>query len=281
LLQLLGKNIPLNTIRALPILTPEGNLKVAGTWNWRYAPITDDAANTYATWQLLFAANTDIERRQSLLSFLSTESSSAANSLIKAADALVMEALAKDKDLKAYKPEIFINGQLLVMDKWPAKYHLQPGQTLEFKHQGAPVFLAANRTFKTYNPKSDSTQFSIQVSVPSLKNNHFKAGEPVEMKVVVFSKRNQYSAIIDVPIPAGCVYGSKIQNETYVETYREYKTDRTLIFCDELPFGYHTFTIRLMPKFNGSFYTPPARSALLFYPDKAAFTSKKRWTIGK
>ena len=66
-----------------------------------------------------------------------------------------------------------------------------------------------------------------------------------------------------------------------METYREYKTDRTLIFCDELPFGYHTFTIRLMPKLNGSFYTPPARSALLFYPDKAAFTSKKRWTIGK
>jgi uncharacterized protein YfaS (alpha-2-macroglobulin family) len=149
------------------------------------------------------------------------------------------------------------------------------------KHKGAPVYVAANSTWYTYKPKSDSTQFAINVKVPTIKGNVFAAGEPVEMKVMVFAKRGQSNTVIEVPIPAGCVYGNKIQDENPYETYREYKSDRVLIFSDDLPFGYHTYTISLIPKFSGSFNTAPARAALLFYPDKAAFTPKAKWWVKK
>lgn len=281
LMQLLGKKIPLDEINGLLETTNEGNLRVVGTWDLKIAPVTDDAANTYKAWQILFDANAHKERRNALVDFMATECTSYGNSWIKAAEAMLNEA-QKDSSLKSkFKPEVYINGELIAPEKLPATYHLMPGESLTIKHSGSPIYLAANRKFRTYNPKSDSTQFDIKVSVPQIKGNHFTAGVPVDMKVTVFAKRNQYNSVIEIPIPAGCVYGSKIQGESWVESHREYQTDRVLIFSDELPFGYHTFTIRLVPRFNGVFYTAPARSALQFYPDKAAFTPKRRWTVSR
>ncbi len=281
LMQLMGKKIPLDEVNELLEITNEGNLKVAGTWDWKIAPVTDDAANTYKAWQILFNANAHKERRNSLVDFMATECTSSGNSWIKAAEAMLAEAL-KDSSIKSkFNPEVFVNGQLIPIENLPTTYHLMPGQSLSLKHKGSPVYLAANRKFRTYTPKSDSTQFDIKISVPQIKENHFTAGVPVDMKVTVFSKRNQYNTVIEIPIPAGCVYGTKIQGESWVESHREYQNDRVLIFSDELPFCYHTFTVRLVPRFSGTFNTAPARSALMFYPDKAAFTAKQRLLVGK
>lgn len=281
LLQLTGKKVPLSEINGMMENTNEGNLKISGTWNWQYAPVTDDAANTFKAWTILFEANTFPQRRKALAEYLATECPSYSSSWIKAAEAMVAETTRDSSLSKELKPEVYINDIWIPAHKLPAMYHLKPGQHLTMKHKGAPVYIAANRKFKTYNPVTDSSQFNIEVSVPKIKTNHLQAGTPIEMKVTVFAKRNQYNAVIDIPIPAGCVYGSKIQGENWVESHREYQTDRVLIFSDELPFGYHTFTILLVPKFNGSFYTAPARSALMFYPDKAAFTKKQQWIISK
>ena len=281
LMQLLGKKIPLDEINGLLENTMEGNLHVAGTWNWRFAPITDDAANTYKAWEIMFDANAYNERRKALVEYLATECSSYGNSWIKAAEAMMAE-MNKDSTVATdLKPEVYVNGQLVPAGKLPAIYHLFPGQTLTMTHKGSPVYVATNRQFRTYHPKTDSSQFDIKVTVPQISGHRFTPGVPVDMKVTVFAKRNQYNSVIEIPIPAGCVYGVKIQGELSSETHREYKTDRVLIFSDDMPFGYHTFTIRLVPRFTGTFYTAPARSALMFYPDKAAFTPKTRWTVRK
>lgn len=280
-MQLLGNTIPIQEINGYMQTTYEGNLRVAGTWDWRYAPITDDAANTYAAWQILFNANASLERRKALVEYLATECNSASNSRIKAADAMLLEALRDSSFTSKFKPMVEVNGKQVASDKLPASYHLKPGEGLQLKHSGAPVYVAANRKYRTYEPTVDASQFGIVMSVPNFTDYKVNAGTPFTMKVVVFAKRNQYNAVIDIPIPAGCVYGSKIQGETAMETYRAYQQERVLIFCDELTFGYHTFTINLNPRFTGTFYTAPARTALMFYPDKAAFTPKQRWLVRK
>jgi hypothetical protein len=281
LLQLNGKTIQLNQITELLETSPEGNLKVSGIWNWRIAPITDDAANTYAAWEILFDANTYTIYRKAMVDYLSTECPSFGNSWIKAANAMLLEAM-RDSSLNAtFKPQVFVNNEIIPMDKLPAIYHLKPGETITIKHLGAPIYLAANRKFKTYSPKNDSTQFQIDINPTTLNANKLKSGIPVEMKVHVFAKRTQYNTVIEIPIPAGCVYGMKIQYENSCETHREYQMDRVLIFCDEMAFGYYTFTVNLIPRFNGFFNTAPARSALMFYPDKAAYTPIGYWKIGK
>lgn len=281
LMQLLGNTIPIHQINSIMETTYEGNLRIAGTWDWRYAPITDDAANTYTAWQILFEANASLERRKALVEYLATECNSPANSRIKAVEAMLKEALRDSSFSSEFKPVVEVDGKSIAADKLPASYHLKPGETLELKHSGAPVYVAANRKYRTYEPTVDASQFGIVMSVPNFTDYKVNAGTPFTMKVTVFAKRNQYNAVIDIPIPAGCVYGSKIQGETGVETYRAYQPERVLIFCDELTFGYHTFTINLNPRFTGTFYTAPARSALMFYPDKAAFTKKQRWMVRK
>ena len=99
------------------------------------------------------------------------------------------------------------------------------------------------------------------------------------MKVKVFAKTNHSTVVVEIPIPAGCVYDRKIQNESPYEQHREYAYDRVYIYLDHMPFGYQDFTIPLVPKFNGRFTTAPARAALMFYPDKAAYTGRKRFDI--
>jgi hypothetical protein len=279
--QMLGKNVPYNEINGMANVSFEGNLYIPGTWDWRCAPITDDAANTYKAWEILFNGNQHAERRTTMLQYLLMEAPNTSNSWIKATEGLVQEASKKGQLNANFSPEVTVNGVLLNNSKWPVTYHLKPGESITMKHKGAPVYVAANSTWYTYKPKSDSTQFAINVKVPTIKGNVFAAGEPVEMKVMVFAKRGQSNTVIEVPIPAGCVYGNKIQDENPYETYREYKSDRVLIFSDDLPFGYHTYTISLIPKFSGSFNTAPARAALLFYPDKAAFTPKAKWWVKK
>ena len=279
--QLLGKKVPVSEINGLMQTTPEGNLMMAGSWDWRYAPVTDDVSNTFKAWQILFDAKATSGRRKALVNYMGSESNSYGNSWIHAAEALVAEAMNDSSIKKELTPEVYANGELVSLRSMPKKYTLKPGETLNIKHKGAPVYIASNRKFKTDNPVSDANEFKITCNIPAAKQNQLTAGEPVEMKVTVFAKRNQFNAVIDIPIPAGCVYKQKIQGESYFESHREYLTDRVLIFSDELPFGYHTFTVYLVPKFNGTFYTAPARTALMFYPDKAAYTAKQRWSIGR
>ena len=114
-----------------------------------------------------------------------------------------------------------------------------------------------------------------------MNNGVLPAGIETSMKVRVFAARTQYNAVVEIPIPAGCVYGSKIQGEDWNEFHRGYKPEKVLIYCDQLSFGYHTFTINLVPKFAGTFHTPPARSALMFYPDKAGYSPAATWNIAR
>lgn len=280
LLQMLGQNFPLSALNEMLEPTTEGNLKVPGTWFWRYAPVSDDAANSFTAWQIMFDAGYSPERRKALVAFLASECPSPANSRIKAAHAMLAEALKEDRQLYNLKSEVRINDIPVSTGTKPALFHVKPGKQLKFEHKGAPVYLAMNRKYLTYAPETDPEQFEVHLSTPGLSGRNLKPGIATEINIKVFAKKHQYNAVIEVPIPAACVYENKIQNESPWEMHRVYKKDRVLIFCEELPFGYHTFTVRLMPRFKGTFYTAPVRSALSFYPDKAAYTPKQRWKSG-
>ena len=122
LLQLLKKKIPLDEINGVLEVSAEGNLFVPGTWNWRFAPITDDAANTNKAWQILFDANAFAERRNGLVEFMASECQSYGNSWIKAAEAMLAEAQKDSTFSKDFKPEVYVNDILIPAEKLPAIY---------------------------------------------------------------------------------------------------------------------------------------------------------------
>lgn len=71
--------------------------------------------------------------------------------------------------------------------------------------------------------------------------------------------------MIEVPIPSGCSYEDNQQAMAF-ETHREYFKDKVVIFCEQLPEGTHSFTIKLNPRYSGSYTLNPACIKLMYFP---------------
>ena len=72
--------------------------------------------------------------------------------------------------------------------------------------------------------------------------------------------------MVEIPIPAGCSYDSKEKGDFWKETHREYYKEKVAVFCNKLRKGTHTFTVRLLPRYTGSYHLNPARAELMYYP---------------
>ncbi|MBL7811006.1 MAG: hypothetical protein JNL57_02185 [Bacteroidetes bacterium] len=275
----LGRKVPVDATDRLLIPSANGNLYVQGTWNWRCAPVTDDAANTFRAWQLMYMAGAHTVKRKALVDYLITECTSPANAWIYGVEAMMAEARRDSGISKGLNCTLVANGKTFQNANMPAIFRLKPGETLKLEHRGAPVYVAWNRSFRTYAPVSDPNQFKITTETPEHNTAYLKTATALNLKVKVFAARDHYNAVAEIPIPAGTVYGQKIRFESPYESHREYLNDRVLIFFEHLPFGNHSFTIPLVTKFQGSFHTAPSRAALQFYPDRAGYTPAGNWCI--
>ena len=47
---------------------------------------------------------------------------------------------------------------------------------------------------------------------------------------------------------------------------QEYYKEKVAVFCNKLRKGTHTFTVRLLPRYTGSYHLNPARAELMYYP---------------
>lgn len=97
------------------------------------------------------------------------------------------------------------------------------------------------------------------------ENAALTAGTPVTMQVQVEVKADADYVMLEVPIPAGCSYESKEMNGAY-EVHREYYRNKVSIFCDKLPKGKYTYTIKLVPRYTGTYTLNPAKAELMYFP---------------
>lgn len=235
----------------------------------------DDARLTVKAWQLLSGLKEHSGTRERILDWMMQNAP-----LNSHTRALTAEAMVIEYDMMGISdsliPRLEINGKPLNHSLLPAHYRIVPGQSLTLKHSGAPVYVAANRTFRTYSPASDPASFRISCNWP---DSVLKEGQDVTLKIRVMAARTHQGVVIEVPIPAGFGYAEKISNESTVESEREYRQDRVLIYSENMPFGEYTFTVRLQARFSGTFHAAPARAALEFYPDKSGYTAPVKITI--
>ncbi len=154
-----------------------------------------------------------------------------------------------------------------VLTQFPYKIELAPGEELSLeKLSGAPLYFMQYTWERVTVAKTGVEGFAINTS---LQNNRsiLEAGQPVNLLVEVDVKRNanmEY-VMIEVPIPGACSYANK-QQDWRKETHREYFKEKTVIFCENLKAGKHTFTISLLPRFVGKFYQNPAQVSLMYVP---------------
>lgn len=162
------------------------------------------------------------------------------------------------------------------LTKFPYRIELAPGEELRMeKLSGIPLYFMQYKLERVTIAKTGVDGFAIKTSLENRKST-LQAGEPVNLLVEVTVKRDasmEY-VMIEIPIPGSCSYGDKRQNRGN-ETHREYFKEKTVIFCENLKAGTHTFSVSLLPRFTGKFYQNPAQVSLMYVPVVNANTDMK------
>ncbi|MBI1183228.1 DUF2012 domain-containing protein [bacterium] len=137
------------------------------------------------------------------------------------------------------------------------------------------------RKYKVREAASDSGNY--QINTVFLQNSEevssLKRGSDVRMEVSIKNRLSAHYAMIEIPIPAGCSYGNKEIAKFGYEVYREYRRDRVVIYCKNLPAGVHRFQIALEPRFEGTFTVLPTQLEEMYFPEKSGNNAVKKVTI--
>lgn len=82
--------------------------------------------------------------------------------------------------------------------------------------------------------------------------------------MTVMVKKDAEFVMLDVPIPAGCIFVNKTNDDW--RAFKEYRKDRLLLFAESLPKGTHQFEVELEPRYSGVYSLNPAKAALMYFP---------------
>jgi TonB-dependent SusC/RagA subfamily outer membrane receptor len=148
------------------------------------------------------------------------------------------------------------------------------------KQGGLPVYATAYQTRWNPTPTAAAAPFTVTTILAGQASGRVSlpAGQPTKLEVTVDVKAEVRYALLEVPIPAGCSYGTPAQ-ANYLETHREYLKHQVGIFIDHLPVGRHTFRVALQPRYRGSYTLNPARAEMVYFPTKFGRTASKRVVV--
>ena len=134
------------------------------------------------------------------------------------------------------------------------------------KTGGGMVYFTAYQQIFNAQPQPVADKFIIHSFFQ--KNNEtiagIKAGEKIKMIVSIQVLKDADYVQIEIPIPAGCNYASKINNDWRV--YKEFYKDKVMLFTESLSKGMHQFEIDLEPRYAGNYTLNPAKVSLMYYP---------------
>jgi uncharacterized protein YfaS (alpha-2-macroglobulin family) len=97
------------------------------------------------------------------------------------------------------------------------------------------------------------------------------------MKVDIQVKKGAEYVMIEIPIPAGCIYASK--NQDSWQMHKEFMKNKVLLFAEQLNSGIHHFEIELEPRYNGTYTLNPAKASLMYFPTFYGRNEMKQVTI--
>jgi TonB-dependent SusC/RagA subfamily outer membrane receptor len=134
------------------------------------------------------------------------------------------------------------------------------------KSGGGLTYLTLYQQDWNKNPQTDSSNFRIRSHFErnGQRINHLTSGEKIEMIVEVEALMEANYAMIEIPIPAGCTYASKIQDRW--DTHREYLKNKVLLFSEEISKGVHRYEVDLETRYSGDFTINPTKVSLMYFP---------------
>ncbi|MFD0749514.1 alpha-2-macroglobulin family protein [Mucilaginibacter calamicampi] len=186
--------------------------------------------------------------------------------------ALILETILPEV-LTAEKPltpqTITLSGaKVATISSFPYSEIFTPGNVTVRKTGTLPVYITGYQQFWNAEPKKESREFTVDTwfEKNSDRQTVLQGGKAVLLKAEITVKGDADYVMINIPIPAGCSYESKEQSWLNNEVHREYFKDRVSIFCRKLKQGKYTFSINLMPRYNGKYNLNPAKAEMMYFP---------------
>lgn len=175
--------------------------------------------------------------------------------------AMVLQAMAKDiaaAENSKFLPILSLNGRALG-NRFPMRIKLDTNFTYKLSNKGAKAqALISNKVF-VEKPNYDSSSFGIKTYFvqDSRQVKQLKSDMELEYHIELSSKKNQEFLLVQIPIPASCIYSEK--GNPFGADEVEYKKDRVLLYFRRMRAGTKHLVIRLEPRFKGSYTLLPVQ----------------------
>lgn len=157
-----------------------------------------------------------------------------------------------------------------LIDRFPYTTTFDGDSEIQLAKQGDfPVYITAYQQYHNSTPAKVSKEFWVYTWFERKtggKVETLKGGEEVVLKAEVTVAAEADYVMVEIPIPAGCGYEDKEQKWWGPEEHREYFKNKVSIFCRKLKPGKHTFSIKLMPRYSGSYTLNPAKAEMMYFP---------------
>ena len=167
------------------------------------------------------------------------------------------------------KLEIRYGTQVLNFAQFPNEANIPQGSSTQIqirKSGGAPAYLTAYQTQFIRQPAAVDSLFAVRswLEQDNKTVDSLRTGSAADLWIELTAKKSADHLALEVPIPAGCVYGEKIQPPG--EAHREYRKHMTTLFLEYLPEGTRRFCIPLEVRYAGSYTLNPAKVELMYVP---------------
>ena len=134
------------------------------------------------------------------------------------------------------------------------------------KSGGGLVYFTAWQKIFNKEPEPVADKFSI---ITWFERNGtgeaiLTAGEKTIMKVKVEVLKDADYVQLEIPIPAGCTYSEKKQDNWQV--YKEFFKNKVVMFSEKMNKGIYNFEIELEPRYAGKYMLNPAKAELMYFP---------------
>jgi uncharacterized protein YfaS (alpha-2-macroglobulin family) len=202
---------------------------------------------------------------------------------------LILETLLPELLKEGVKPKpaklTLATDKKEVINNFPYTTILNPEVKLQVQKEGDfPVYITAYQQFWNAEPERVSKDFSVDTwfeNKAGSKIEFLKGGEAVVLKVKVKAVADADFVMVEIPIPAGCSYDEKEQSYWGQEVHREYFKDKVTIFCRKLKEGNYTFSVKLMPRYDGNYILNPAKAEMMYFPFFYGREKIKKVSIGE
>lgn len=200
--------------------------------------------------------------------------------------ALILETILPDlliENKQVQPSQIILSGtDTKTISKFPYSATLSDKAISISKTGSLPVYITGYQQFWNSKPEKVSKDFTVNTWFERKEKTitTLKGGEPVLLKAEVTARGDADFVMIEIPIPAGCSYESKEQRWDNNEVHREYFKEKASIFCRTLKQGKYTFTVNLIPRYNGKYTLNPAKAEMMYFPVFYGREGMKQVVIG-